>query len=333
MINPQSSAVPFVWTEIGRKPGKYVINAIKINAELFPNNRRYIVVSKEFAKKIKIEQCQIVYEEDLLESENSREFKNQPKEWKWSQSSYWTNTTKRFFVLEQFMITHSYEQIIHLESDTVLLENTFVSNLFKQKNWGVKFTKQDSSRGCASVFLVNSLEKLEKFNAFIIHNWSNSEETDMTLLSKFQKSIDSDAYLPSGNLIVSNTVFDAGTIGRFFLGGDARNHRVPLSRRGLSSSGKEFFDPAPFKIIAHNSSVFLEDSSGTRLALSCVHIHSKRIPKQLNSLLKNLVKESNSKRGFIWRAGYLDIEVLKERVESSFRRRILRDNISDPRYR
>lgn len=333
MLNPQSNAVPFVWTEIGRNPGKYVINAIKINAELFPNNPRYIILSKEFAKKIKIEQCQIVYEEDLLESENSKEFKNQPKEWKWSQSSYWTNTTKRFFVLEQFMILHSCEQIIHLESDTVLLENTFVSNLLRQKNWGVKFTKQDSSRGCASVFLVNSLEKLEKFNSFIINNWSNSEETDMTLLSKFQKSIDSDAYLPSGDLIESNTVFDAGTIGRYFLGGDARNHRIPLSRRGLPSSGKEFFDPAPFKITTRDSSVFLEDSSGDRLALSCVHIHSKRIPKKLSSLLKNLVKESNSKRGFIWRAGHLDVEVLKERVESSFRRRILRDNISDPRYR
>jgi hypothetical protein len=333
MNKPHDSAVPFVWTEIGRKPGKYVINAIKINAELFPNSSRYLVLTKEFGQGVEIEQCQVVYEEDLLQTENSKAFKEQPKEWKWSQPNYWTNTTKRFFVLEQFMITYSYKKLIHLESDTILLEDTFVSNLFKQENWGVKFTKQDSNRGCASIFLINSLGRLQKFNEFVVSNWSNSEETDMTLLSKFQKSIDIDSYLPSGDLVESNTVFDAGTVGKYFLGGDARNHRIPLSRRGLNLSGKEFFDPAEFRITTVGSSVFLENFSGERLLLSCIHIHSKRIPKKLNSLLKNLVKESNSKRGFIWRAGYLDIEVLKERVESSFRRRILRDNISDPRYR
>jgi hypothetical protein len=333
MNKSHDSAVPFVWTEIGRKPGKYVINAIKINAELFPNSSRYLVLSKGFGQGIEIEQCQVVYEEDLLETENSKAFKDQPKEWKWSQPNYWTNTTKRFFVLEQFMITHSYKQLIHLESDTILLEDAFVSNLFKQENWGVKFTKQDSNRGCASIFLINSLERLQKFNEFIVSNWSDSEQTDMTLLSKFHKDIDSNSYLPSGNLVESNTVFDAGTVGRYFLGGDARNHRIPLSRRGLNSSGKEFFDPTEFRIVTVGSSVFLENSSGKRLLLSCVHIHSKRIPKKFSALLKTLVRESNSKRGFFWRAGSLDIEVVKERLESFLRRRLLRDNISDPRYR
>ena len=333
MTTSSLSSVPVVWTEIGRRPGKYVLNAIKINAELFPESPRYLVLSKKFSKNLKLEKCTIVYEEDLESTHNSMEFVKQPKNWSWSQSSYWTNTTRRFIVLEQFMRTFAQKKLIHLESDCVLLQDDFISDLFGKENWGVKFTKQDSARGCASVFLVSSIEKLERFNSFILNHWSEPEQTDMTLLSKYQSSIDKDSYLPSGDLTNSKTIFDAGTIGRYFLGGDARNHRLPFSRRGLESSGKEYFDPSGYKVISSNSKIFLDNSLGTKLLLACVHVHSKRIPRNLTSFTNRLVKESSSKRGVIWTIGTLDYQVLKERVNSFLRRRFLRDNVSDPRYR
>jgi len=333
VMQTNSQKIPVVWTEIGRRPGQYVLNAIKVHAQMFPGTSRYIVLSKEFATNVKIEKCIVIYEEDLKQTDNSRQFTNQRKDWEWSQSSYWTNTTRRFFVLEQFMKTFAQEKLIHLESDCVLLEDRFILDLFLKDDWGIKFTKQDSLRGCASVFLVNSVAKLECFNSFILNHWSEPDQTDMTLLSKYQRIIDIKTYLPSGNLIDSEIVFDAGTIGRYFLGGDARNHRVPFSRRGLESTGKEYFDPRDFKIIKSGPGLYLENLSGEKIRLACVHIHSKRVPSKLETLTRKLISESSSKRGIIWKVGVLDVQVVKERINSFVRRRIFRDKISDPRYR
>jgi hypothetical protein len=309
------------------------LNAIKINAELFPNIPRYLIVSEEFAKNLTVHDCVIVREEDLLETENSRVFKNTPKNWNWSQITYWTNTTRRFFVLEQFLKTFSREKLIHLESDTVLLDKRFIDNLFLESNWGIKYTKQDVTLGCASVFLVNSRNKLEKFNQFIIDNWNSPSETDMTLLAKYISSDDGINYLPSGDLVESKIVFDAGTIGRYFLGGDARNNRIPYSTRGLLPNTKEYFDPSPYKIELIDNSVKLIDSEENELLLACVHIHSKRVPQNILKLFKKLRKEGNAERNWYWKIGVLDSTVIKERIKSFIQRRILRNKSADPRFR
>ena len=61
----QNKSIPFVWTEIGRNPGKYVLNAIKINSQLFPDQPRYLILSKEFSKNIKDLNCEVtVYRND-----------------------------------------------------------------------------------------------------------------------------------------------------------------------------------------------------------------------------------------------------------------------------
>jgi len=328
-----SQGVPFVWTEIGRKPGKYVLNAIKINSELFPDQPRYLILSTEFAGKIKVPGCEIVLEEKLIQTENSIQFRDTPKNWSWSQANYWTNTTRRFFVLEQFLMSFRYKQLIHLESDTILLDKNYVDDLFRDSTWGIKYTKQDAYTGCASVFLVNSIENLKDFNRFIIENWENPTNTDMTLLSEYQKLKSRNSYLPSGDIIESNTVFDAGTIGRYYLGGDARNNRIPFSSRGLIPSTKEFFNPSDFRAELDGKSIRLVDSEKKVLLLACVHLHSKRVPRSIKLLNKSLIKESNAKRNIVWKIGVLDYGVIYERIKSFLQRRIFRNKTADPRVR
>ena len=281
-----TNEVPFVWTEVGRKPGKYVLNAIKINAELFPKTRRYLIVSKEFFSDILVKDCLVICEEDLFATEHSVKFKNTQKSWNWSQVTYWTNTTKRFIVLEQFLKTFELDRLVHLESDTILLDKRFVDSLFLESRWGIKYTKQDKSLGCASVFLVNSVNKLENFNKFIIDNWNSPSETDMTLLAKYIKYNDEASYLPSGNLVKDQIVFDAGTIGRYFLGGDARNNRIPFSKRGLLPSTSEYFDPSLYTVKLNKKTVYLVDSDKNEILLACIHIHSKRVPKNISKLIR-----------------------------------------------
>jgi hypothetical protein len=328
-----SIKVPFVWTEIGRKPGKYVLNAININAELFPDQPRFLILSQEFASKIKLSECEIIYEENLVSTENSIQFQSTPKNWSWSQANYWTNTTRRFFVLEQFLRSFGLKQLIHLESDTVLLDKNYIDGLFNDPSWGIKYTKQDSNTGCASVFLVNSIDNLSDFNRFIIENWENPASTDMTLLSEYHTLKSKNSYLPSGDLIETNTIFDAGTIGRYYLGGDARNNRMPFSTRGLLPSTPQFFNPIEYHAESDGLNLKLIDSHGNELSLACVHIHSKRIPRNIAKLIKSIVKESNAKRNILWKTGALDFGVINERIKSFLQRRLLRNKTADPRVR
>lgn len=329
----QNKNIPFVWTEIGRNPGKYVVNAININSQLFPDQPRYLILSKEFSKNIKDLNCEVVYEEQLGETKNSKKFFNTPKNWSWSQNNYWMNTTRRFFILEQFLEKYKLEKLIHMESDTILLNKQYIDELYEIPEWGIKYTKQDATTGCASVFLVNSLASLKDFNTFILENWADPTETDMTLLSKYQNLKSHDSFLPSGDLNIFDTVFDAGTIGRYFLGGDARNNRFPFSTRGLLPNTREFFDPSRYVIESDGDLIKLVDKNLKSLNLACVHIHSKRIPKNLNNLVKSLIKESNVKRTRFWRLGVLDLGVINERTKSFIQRRIMRNKIADPRVR
>jgi len=329
-----SAQIPMVWTEIGRMPGAYVVNAITIHKELFPDIPRYLVVSKEFAAKISDDLCAVVIEEDLLGSENAKEFEVLQKNWSYKHVSYWQNTTRRFFVLENFMDSLNFEKIIHLESDCILLEVNYLFKLFIQGSWGLKYTMQDDLSACASIFLVNQKSNLSDLNKFILEKWLAADITDMKLLHDFKLNNLQATYLPSGSANIEEIVFDAGTIGRYYLGGDSRNNLIPFSTRGLLPQGSGFFDPTPYRIKINQKKVILEsiDDSSKSLLLGCVHVHSKKIPRSSRKFFKMLVRESGGSRGKLWQIGRLDFTVLAERVVSKLFR-VINSKSPDKRYR
>lgn len=330
-----SNHIPLIWTEIGRKPGKYVLNSLAIHKELFPDSPRFLVITKEFAQKKHNNLCNVIFEEDIKESDNSRKFDQLNKTWSHKQVAYWQNTTRRFFVIENFMKMNNYKGIIHLESDCVLLSIEHVKELFDKNDWGLKYTKQDNRSGCASIFLVNSLKSLEKFNSFIINNWEKLDITDMVLLHNYIKENDAASYLSSGSVIDSKIVYDAGTIGRYYLGGEGRNNRLPFSTRGLLPESTEFFDPSPFKVVKNGSNVLLAniEKPEIKLGLGCLHVHSKRIPRNYKKLIQRLIQESGSKRGFIWRLGRPDLTVIAERVMTKVHKMMFFSKSEDVRFR
>ena len=329
-----SGQIPLVWTEIGRMPGAYVMNAITIHRELFPDIPRYLVVSEEFAAKVSNDLCTVVTEEDLLGSENAKKFEVLGKNWSYKDISYWQNTTRRFFILENFMNSLNFEKIIHLESDCILLEANYIFKLFIQDSWGLKYTMQDDLIACASIFLVNQKSSLSSFNEFILQKWLTKDITDMKLLHDFILNNSQATYLPSGSDNIEEIVFDAGTIGRYFLGGDSRNNLIPFSTRGLLPSGSGFFDPTPYRIKINQKKVILEsiDDSSKALLLGCVHVHSKKIPRSSRKFFKMLVRESGGSRGKLWQIGRLDFTVLAERVVSKLFR-VINSKSPDKRYR
>lgn len=330
-----NNLVPFVWVEIGRRPGKYALNAIFINKEIFPDQERFLIISKQYKNKIPKDLCTVIFEEDLKKYSNYANFNTLEKQWSFSHKSYWQNTTKRFFVLENFMRKYGYQRIIHLESDCLLLTMDYLNTLFLEDGWGIKYTKQADGTGCASILVVNRAQALQEFNSYVLRNWQKQDVTDMTLLGNYAFDNKDANYLPSGNAINSKIVFDAGTIGRYFLGGEARNHRIPVSSRGRLTSEKGAFRPDNFNVGNTKDGLFLIDTKdeNKNLQLGCLHIHSKRIPKRYQKLINQLIRESNSNRGWFWRLGKLDSTVVFERILSKLSKVIPWTTNSDIRLR
>jgi hypothetical protein len=166
--------------------------------------------------------------------------------------------------------------------------------------------------------VANKLRALQDFNSYILKNWHQKDITDMILLGNYAFEIQVDSYLPSGSELSSKIVFDAGTVGRYFLGTDARNNRYPLSTRGIIEDSPGSFNPTLYNAVILNNHVYLTNQmeDNTPLQLGCIHIHSKRIPKRYQKLINRIIRESNSNRGWFWRLGRLDFNVVLERILS-----------------
>jgi hypothetical protein len=328
--------IPIVFVETGRRPSKYLKNNLIMLREKFPQEKIILIMSEEFVREVRISNIEIVSEETLPESSLLNEFEAIQKSWSGLQKKYWTNTTKRFFVLARFLEARGLEKIIHLESDCVLLNDKWVKREFELNDWGLKYPKQHNSQGCASILLINKKLTFNNFLKFIISNWGRGEITDMDLLAEFI-GYDSEAkFLPSANNLnkESSNIYDGVSIGMFFMGTDARNQRLPFSARGISSSipGSLSLNSPSIKLSSRSELIY-EDEGFMNLELNNIHIHSKRIPRNYKTLERRLVREANSGRGKIWKLGAFDHLIFIERLVSFIYRRILRGNSFEFRLR
>jgi hypothetical protein len=326
--------IPIVWVELSRRPSNYLLNSIKLHVNRYPDSKKYLILNKEYEKYVDILGVHKIFVEQLPSFIDIAEFQNQSKNWKGLQKSYWTNTTARFFALNAFMKDQGINKLIHLESDCVLLTPRVIEQYFLDDSWGLKYAKQHKNYGCASIMLVNNQKELQKFLDFTSANWERDGFTDMNALGEFVVQSNSSEMLYSGSphLEGKDFVFDGVTIGRFFIGGDARNSRWPFSARGVTTKADEGFDPASYNLKAESNSVYLFNSS-YKLELQNIHLHSKRIPENFSKLLKIIAIDGSRKRNWIWSLGHIDISVLNERLVSFLQRRILRNKNADPRFR
>ena len=331
-----NSMVPLIFVETGRRPSRYLINNLSITKSRFPEQEIILILSKRYISYIKIQGIELVAEEDLSPNVSSIEFESIAKQWKRSQLDFWINTTKRFFILGKYMEEKKIEQLIHLESDCILLNINGIKFLFDTPNWGIKFPKQHHGLGCASILIVNKRESLNSFLKFVISNWHLDEITDMDLLGAFVDNGEEASYLPSGDLLeLANTqVFDAVSIGHYFLGADARNQRYPFSNRGgrdLNPGSLSMREP---KLKLNTSGcIVYSDSKLPQLELANVHVHSKRIPKNYATLEKMLLRDSRREKNCIWKIGAFDYLVFLERLVSYVNRRIFGKKGFELRFR
>jgi len=327
---------PLVFVETGRKPSKYLLNNLKIHSELFPDWKIVLIVSAQYKNDVNNPDIEVISEESLPESSTLNNFQSLNKQWLGLQKNYWNNTTKRFFILDRYMQSQNIEKLIHLESDCILLDDSEIQNEFEKDNWGLRHPKQHTKYGCASLLLINKVDVFDSFLKYILDNWERGEITDMDLLGEFVDQKTGGEYLPSADLLTtdSKSIYDAVSIGRYFLGSDARNCRLPFSGRGLKDNTEGALKILSPKILlnAKNKLVY-QDTYIPDLELKSIHVHSKRIPNKYRSLVKMITKDSNSKNSRFWTLGAFDKLVFLERLVSFIYRRFLMNKSRDFRFR
>jgi hypothetical protein len=95
------------------------------------------------------------------------------------------------------------------------------------------------------------------------------------------------------------------------------------------------FNPSLFKFVKNGNEMLLAnvENPNTKLELGCIHVHSKRIPKNYKKLVKMLIKDGTSKRGFFWRLGRPDFTVTAERVATKIHKLFFFTKSRDVRFR
>ena len=178
--------IPIVFVETGRRPGKYLINNLRILHQRIPNTLKILIVNEKYIRDIRLPHVKVIAEESIVRGQIFQKFESVKRDWTGVQPDYWHNTTKRFFVLGNYLEFANLEKVIHLESDSVLLNYESINNEFTKNDWGLKFAKQHALLGCGSIVLVNKKETWNLFLKYVLANWNRKNITDMEMLGEFE---------------------------------------------------------------------------------------------------------------------------------------------------
>ena len=330
MIRTHSS-LKIVWVEVGRRLPRYAARNIVLTAKNHPSLEQIMVTDSV----TNLKHAKMVRTQEIEKSSLTLQFHSIRKEWAFKQQYFWQGTTARFFHLYDVMKALNIENVLHLETDCVLLEPESLDSISRSTHIDLAYPLQAQGIGCASIFYIRNHEALGQFLEFIIKNWHRQDVDDMTLLGDYSNRSDV-KILPSkfeDGQKESDYLFDAQSVGKFFLGTDARNCRLPFSKRGLGDSragsvtddfiSKDLIWNIPCK--SKRLELSLQRSgSGSKSKFANVHVHSKFISRS-SLRMKIIFKLSFGRnRNWFWRIGFIDVAVLTERAASFIARRVLR---------
>ena len=318
MKNLESENLSIIWIEWGRKIPKYLENNIYLHNLLFPDLLQYLISDFKPSDSLLESRVKHVVLEQIPKSSYLERFDeiSEKRAEIYSQKNFWIGTTRRFFLLYDFMHFASLSKAIHVESDNVLLNLGQTERLFTEKDWSIAFPLQSSTLGCGSIFLVRDLSGLRDFLSFVLERWKEPSVNDMTLLGDFSKESGEVKVLPSWPS--GDVVFDPGAYGKYFLGSDARNFRFPTRKRGVTSPEETSLlnSMSHTKISIDKEAKTLRVVVNGHTELMNLHIHSKVIPKKPRQLRKFIRQGISGKRGYLWHAGKIDLLVILERLLS-----------------
>tara|TARA_Y100000385_G_scaffold25941_1_gene24738 strand:- start:1 stop:861 length:861 start_codon:yes stop_codon:yes gene_type:complete len=238
----------------------YEIHVI-VNKEFFPNLKEY--------NSIKIIDC-----DDI-----NVDFDNKCKLKKGFRKGFWINTSKRLFLLYEYIKINNLKNVIHLENDVLLY--TKMNYSFKEK---IYITMDSKSRCIPGIIYIPKYELLTN----LIENWKFNKN-DMTNMCNFylnnrdivntfpiiDNSIEKCMYNENFNEFKS--IFDGAAIGQYIGGVDPRNKRGDTT--GFVNETCEIkYDKYTFKWLKKENDYFpYIDINGKLIPINNLHIHCKQL--------------------------------------------------------
>jgi hypothetical protein len=300
--------LPLVWVHLGpSRVSKHLKRSIKTHAISFPESSLILLVDEErnvedFAlDNVKVIKVSIESEDwNFIEKtlNHDRTFRN----------GFWFTSLARFKALSIFMASEGIYQLLHIESDVVLMPN-FPFSKFAQMDDRLAYCLQGEGQGIAAILFVGSKDTLNNFLRFCVEEVKrNPKSTDMTILYRYwiekphqvlilpslpNNSCKPDDYpgtpkVISENLDTFGGIFDPISIGQYLLGIDPRNSR---GRRILFREDEtHYLKVSQLKLEIVQDSLLL-DRRGKRYPIFSLHVHSKDLRAFGTLSLKQLLRK------------------------------------------
>lgn len=196
-------------------------------------------------------------------------------------NGFWNNTSKRLFLVYEYIKLHNLKNVIHLENDVLLYSD--MNYNFEEKI----YITMDSVNRC-----IPGIIYIPKYNLFtkLIENY-NFMQNDMINLSNFYNSnkdivktfpiIDDsiNKCIYNENFGEFNSIFDAAAIGQYLGGVDPRN--IQGDSRGFVNETCEIkYDKYAFRWVKREKGYFpFIEINSKLIPINNLHIHCKKLEK------------------------------------------------------
>jgi hypothetical protein len=312
-INISENKIPLIFIWLGNKFPLWGLDSLKLNKET--SNIPLILITSKSINKINIVDEHLYLEDFYVENDLIKRFDSNNIEFR---NGFWINTTKRFFVIYQFMKFYKFNKVFHAELDNLIFNISTLSSELDKVGNGLFCPRDSEERGIASLIYINNIESLKIMNAYFLVN-KNNINNDMQLLGFFLKN-DTKSYfsLPVENSLRTCTweninynkikgIFDAASIGQFLLGID------PMNINGILYNGFENENKGcnlwDLKFILNRnlkSFEIYDTITNKKVNLYNIHFHSKlfSIISNFEKLEKIIQKLNNGEKSILiynWR--------------------------------
>lgn len=236
----------------------------------------YVIVDRIFIDNLKGHNSSIkIIDADSLNTNfDSKSLLN--KEFR---NGFWNNTSKRLFLVYEYMKLTNLEDVIHLENDVLLYSN--MKYKFEEKI----YITMDSKKRC-----IPGIIYIPKYNLFtkLIQNYdfTNNDMINLALFYNNNKEIVKTFPIIDdsiGNCMYNenfqefDSIFDGAAIGQYLGGVDPRN--IPGDSTGFINETCEIkYDKYKFKWIKKGNYYFpFIEINDKLIAINNLHIHSKKL--------------------------------------------------------
>lgn len=322
-----------VYVQLGRSNVNYLIPAINRSLSIYPLIKHTLIVDDSNFVAPKDTKINLVLNET---SELKSKFAGRNIDQQF-RMGYWNLTLERIFAVLNYQIDNDLKQILHVESDVILME-TFPFVTLEQCGYA-HWCEYGSGHDVASLLHIPDSKGANQIKEKMIEILSQNQNlTDMQLLYQIRNEESNVRLFPSFadknciNLPKSsetycecgppNFIYDGLTYGMYLSGQDPRNNygRYSIGDNSPFESGATHINPKHFSWFFDELGRLNAKCSccNTAVQLQNLHIHSKNMKLfggNWKTALAKLVFIANKHE----RADFFDLRVLFEMLMNSFR--------------